>query len=77
MEVALPTCHICQGQMSRGLYEAAEWTCMRCWGGWLAGAPEPLQVVQEVGIPRPWKLRGPDHVIEYHAPTGLDWSDAE
>lgn len=37
----------------------------------------PPQVVQEVGIPRPWKLRGPDHVIEYHQPSGLDWSDAQ
>lgn len=52
---ALPICHICQGPMSRGLYEAAQWTCMRCWGGWLAGAPEPAGPVAYVEPKPGWE----------------------
>ena len=65
---SLPLCHTCQGPMSRGLYEAAQWTCMRCWGGWLAGAPEPEPPKRD--------FYGEVRIVEMDpAPPGLDWSD--
>lgn len=61
----LPLCSVCGQRVPHGsaTHGGGVWTCLRCWGGWLASVPEPVTHEHQSGGEMVWPAVEPQRGV--------------